>query len=172
MDEYNQIIRILETEPLTGDLDFILSTQVIYIDGNFGIPIQSIKQLYTIAFKQFKLNHNKLMNSKLIMLLYPDCYTILNERKSLLLQNQIDKYEEYSFTRFVLTKHSSNSLLWSYRYWIRKQIKIDDTTRQQDDEICNLAAQRYKCNYPCWTFRRLSMLKNSNFELVTVYESD
>lgn len=156
------LIDILSNKPLNGDLDFILTTDdtILYENGNLAIPSQLVGKLYKESWNLFisdKRAESKTLSTMVLSLFNPECYTIWNERRLLLQQEILNPNREHELTSFLLTKYPSKSRIWDYRCWIVKNYQIPMLSRR-DEHICNMAAERYKCNYPSWNFRRSQVL--------------
>jgi hypothetical protein len=149
-----ELVTLLHRD-ISGELDFVLSDHILYEEGNIGIPGKWIPELYksaVMAFKGKDSNLEKKLDATMVLIcLNPDNYTAVNFRKKMLLEGVLDKEREYPFIKFILTKHLNKPMLWAHLYWLYKQ---GWTNPSQDLDLCTFAADRYRCNYPCWSFRR------------------
>ncbi|KAJ3326042.1 Protein prenyltransferase alpha subunit repeat-containing protein 1 [Boothiomyces sp. JEL0866] len=165
---FRQLVKTLENEKLDGDLDFILNSPnnlPIIAEGNLGIPATNIVELYNYAWEEFQSGNNNA--TWILVVINPDCYTAWNKRKRLLLENRLDMSQEYNFTRLILTKHCAKSMLWAHRLWVRKNMKSDSNLLADlDKKICRITADRYRCNYPCWQFRRAAICNKSKLDTI------
>jgi hypothetical protein len=146
MKEFEILIEQLD-KPLTGDLDFISGNEIIYENGNLGIPQSLLKPLYNYSYNQYKQG-NQPKSSLILILINPDNYTVFNYRKSLEIQPQ----NEVDFIRFLLTKHPNKPLLFTHLHYIYKNYELNPN---QIITICRECCDRYKCNYPAWNLYRM-----------------
>ena len=109
------LIEVLKNKKLDGDLDFIASEDIVYIDGNLGISNNLIPEMYSENLKNMNLNSDSTL---CVVLINPECYSAWNIRKRLLQSKKLDPHWEYDFTSFLLTKHCSKPFLWSHRFML------------------------------------------------------
>jgi Protein prenyltransferase alpha subunit repeat len=165
---------ILELD-LDGELDFITTDQIRLEEGNLGIPVALIPKLYMEALEIFKSSRKDDMQqslcTKILLLLNPECLTFWNCRRRLIQKGILTSSSEYKFTTFLLTKHASKGRIWDYRLWLLKNYNIP-SIENTDLKISNITADRYKCNYPSWSFRRLQILSRLQSEQEYAAELD
>ena len=152
--------KFLEAD-LRGDLDFITTDEIIFEEGNLGIPVSLLPRIYTEAWHSFKSSNDNILNlsstTKILLLFNPECSTLWNYRRKLLQKGILIASKEYQFTSFLLTKHSSKGRIWDYRSWLLQYFSIP-TAENTDLKYCNVTADRYRCNYPSWGYRRSQIL--------------
>jgi hypothetical protein len=149
-EESKALLELLQ-QPLTGDMDFIPTSEFIYETGNLGIPMEKLKQLHSYNAKQFHLKQTQLDSSLIILLINPENYTALNYRKTLLKSKEIDGLKEFELISLSLSKHPRQPLLWSHLRYVLNFYKIDsDKLHKLTYKCCD----RYRSNYPAWAFKR------------------
>ena len=163
----NEIVNILKTRDLHGELDFIAGNEVLFEDGNLGIPVMMLKSLYKEAIIQFNHNRklirsnnngNHVLNdqvslaldaSSILIVINPDNHTALNFRKQFL--KLLDPTTEINLIKFILTKHASKPNLYYHLYLVYKMFQLNfDSFNVILDQQC----ERYKCNYASWRYKR------------------
>jgi hypothetical protein len=149
-----QLVTLLHGN-ISGELDFVISDQILYEEGNIGIPGKLVAGLYKeamIAFQGKTSSTQKKLDATMVLIcLNPDNYTAVNFRKRMLGEGLLSTERDYLFLKFVLTKHLNKPMLWGHLYWLYRR---GWTSVKQDLNLCTFAADRYRCNYPCWSFRR------------------
>jgi hypothetical protein len=156
-------------------LDFITSqeSEIVYIDGNLAIPIHLVKNLFKsswdLYWKSVGEKDDALIStySKLILVFHPELYSAWNSRRSLVEKKLLDPLSEYHFTGLLLSRYPSKSTVWEYRHWITPFLLLEHSQKMElDESVCKMAADRYKCNYPCWRFRRFHVLSKCDPKMV------
>jgi hypothetical protein len=166
------------------------SLEILFIQGNLAIPIAMIPNLLSKAYDSlFKyrvdddqcywsstqdssLEEKCEMNSctLLISCFHPECYSIWNYRKFLTKSSYLNPQKEFELTSFLLTKHASKGRIWEYRSWLLDQFLLCEKSNAKEslerwmlsdnDAVCLKSADKYKCNYPSWGFRRKYFLNH------------
>lgn len=138
--------------------------------GNIGIPLDLIKYLYRWALKELEasktllprdgLNLKVAQSTSVLAAINPEFYSIWNRRRGLLQVGALDAAREYQFTSLLLSKHPSKGRIWDYRNWllIHYGNSLANLEDRRDELICEMTADRYKCNYPSFQFRRTWIL--------------
>jgi hypothetical protein len=156
MDDLVKYLRM----DISGELGFVTTEELIYEHGNIGIPVKMIQSLFYSANNVFIncTDRAKKLDATMVLLsIHPDHYTAVNYRKRQLLLGNLDWKREVVFIKFIQTKHLSKPMLWAHLYWLYRQ---GYTNAQDDLEFCTFAAERYRCNYPCWSYRRRVLSQN------------
>jgi hypothetical protein len=145
------ILKLFENDDFSGELDFLLVDTPIYDDGNIGIPMSLLKSAFREATMEFKVG-NRLKASLLLVIISPDHYTAWNYRKSQLKDGNLNPEREIILTKFLLTKHQAKPLVWHHLYWIYSNFGLN---LLEMHSICDTLADKYRCNYPAWKWRRV-----------------
>ena len=179
------LLKTIQENRLNGELDFILDNHIIFENGNLGIPVKMLKDLYKDAVIEFnrtrsftvdndsmKRENSFALNvdcSLVLTLINPENYTALNYRKRLLLNNAELVSKEVELIQFALTKHPSKPCLFYHLYFIYREFNLNMT---RFNELMDQMCCRYKCNYSSWRYKRTlligldfgkEMIKNTDF---------
>ncbi len=151
-----------ENRPLK-ELEFILSSEAVILwkEGHMGIPSHVILPLFNFGWNKFKCDRSNLRVLNALCCLNPECYSLWNARKDLLKSKIVTAGAEIDFCQFLLSKHPSKGRIWEHLRWIL--INQELALAILPSNICSKSADRYKCNYPSWNFRR-------SFQSVTMDE--
>ncbi|KAJ3373531.1 hypothetical protein HDU91_006474 [Kappamyces sp. JEL0680] len=174
--------------PPEGDLDFFPSTsnEIVFQDGNLGIPAQVVLPLFNHGWREFQRRRSdgasgagpdSVLLMHALCVLNPDCYTLWNAKKAFILRSGCDAALEVGFCFFLLTKHPSKARIWDHLAWLettgvvcfgasgRVSSRAHRVDTQRTRLVCTRAADRYKCNYPCWSFCRRFLAASGHDEL-------
>jgi hypothetical protein len=153
---YKSLVHLLVQHMMVfKDFDFVTSDSIVYQEQHLGIPFVLIPQLYNeaqLVFRNANSKQQDKVNSSMILILCnPDNYTALNYRKKCIEQRALDLEREHAFIKLAIQRHSSKPALWGHLSWIYKRFPSNVSFYLN---ICNLSADKYRCNYPSWAFRR------------------
>ncbi|CAJ0831655.1 1789_t:CDS:2 [Entrophospora sp. SA101] len=121
----------------------------ILLEQNLGLPLEHIANIFKYAHEQFMKNKHNIINiennrnvneeesdyqeiiktlkesSRCMILINPECYTVINTRKKLILNKLIDPEYELKLIDLILTfpKHTKGSIIWHHRYWMLEQLE-------------------------------------------------
>ncbi|CAJ0749016.1 13082_t:CDS:2 [Entrophospora sp. SA101] len=121
----------------------------ILLEQNLGLPLEHIANIFKYAHEQFMKNKHNIINiennrnvneeesdyqeiiktlkesSRCMILINPECYTVINTRKKLILNKLIDPEYELKLIDLILTfpKHTKGSIIWHHRKWTILQIQ-------------------------------------------------
>ncbi|RIA81329.1 hypothetical protein C1645_810106 [Glomus cerebriforme] len=151
-----------------------------FIESNLGIPLEYVDKLYKYAHGIFMKVRDcgsdgnnetvKLLkdSTRCIVIINTDCYSALNARKKLIIDNHINPIKELKFIDLLFTfpKHTKHSTIWFHRKWIIQQhVPSDDISWQHEIDITRRVAELYPKNYYAWTYRHWILLKISDDSL-------
>lgn len=181
---FERLISHLRNYP-TGELDFIGPEQgedVLFVENNLAVPVTLIPSLLARAYgvlfyhpSSSSLSGGGVQEKDIdactlvVACLNPECYSLWRYRKNLVKSGYLVAELEYRLSEFLLTKHASKGRIWEYRCWLLDSFPIPAFARANDGHVCSRAADKYKCNYPSWNFRRKYILHGKDSE-VLLYE--
>ncbi|CAH8866117.1 unnamed protein product [Trichobilharzia szidati] len=136
---------------------------LVICDSAFGICDCTIKLVFCryTGFSEF-IPHNLL---NYLLLIAPNTTTFWNyRRQSLLTSNNAKELAnaEIKFTQLILSKYPRSNETILYRQWIVEKCNYlqDDEFLLNEFKLCNRIADKYRCNYGLWQYRRF-LLRHS-----------
>ncbi|CAB4394290.1 unnamed protein product [Rhizophagus irregularis] len=182
---YSTLNRILDTHEILeiGLLPYqsIQTNNEYYpfllIESNLGIPLKYVDKIYKYAHGIFmnvrgdgKVKPSETVkllkdSTRCMVIINADCYSALNTRKKLIIDNHIDPTRELKFIDLLFTfpKHTKHSTIWFHRKWIILRIQQhfssnDISQWQYEINITRRVAELYPKNYYAWTYRHWILL--------------
>lgn len=150
---------------------------VIKIDGNLGISVCILKDLYRHCLKEFEnlvvlnqldliSNHSERLKtlSLLLLVIKGDLPAAFKHRKLLVEADMLKVRDELYFTSLLFSKHPKSPSGWYHRRWcILRNLKNKTSTRnnqtlpasqiETEKQLCSTMAERNPKNYYAWTHR-------------------
>ncbi|KAK4467738.1 hypothetical protein MN116_008670 [Schistosoma mekongi] len=108
---------------------------------------------------------NDLLNC--LLLIAPNTTTFWNYKRQALQNNKLSTSSELKLTQLILNKCPRSYETLFHRQWIVQHYNYfnDDTFLQHELELCNKFADKYRCNYGLWQYRRLLLMHLQKREL-------
>ncbi|GBB99834.1 hypothetical protein RclHR1_03650010 [Rhizophagus clarus] len=150
----------------------------LLIGSNLGIPLEYVDKIYKHAHGIFmnvrggdNIKSNETVNllkdsTRCLVIINADCYSALNTRKKLIIDNYINPTNELKFIDLLFTfpKHTKQSIIWFHRKWVILRIQLhlssnDISQWQHEINITRRVAELYPKNYYAWTHRHWILLK-------------
>ncbi|KAH8856847.1 protein prenyltransferase alpha subunit repeat containing protein 1, partial [Schistosoma japonicum] len=103
-----------------------------------------------------------------LLLIAPNTTTFWNYKRQALQNNKLSTSSELKFTQLILNKcPRSYETLFHRSQWIVQHYNYfnDDTFLQHELELCNKFADKYRCNYGLWQYRRFLLMHLHKREL-------
>jgi len=93
--------------------------------------------------------------SRAVLLISPDCYTVLNMRKEMIKAGALHPAEEIRLLNLIFSKHPKSGEAWAHRRWVLEQLDWQEFLKAAHSEIqiAGRTAEVYPKNYYSWTHR-------------------
>ncbi|CAH8616321.1 unnamed protein product [Schistosoma bovis] len=127
----------------------------------------------TIVFGEYESNTSKPVSDDLLnylLLVSPNTTTFWNFKRKALLNNDVSVDAELRFTQLILNKYPRSYETIFHRQWIihRYNYLNDHKFLLSELELCNKFADKYRCNYGLWQYRRFLLLHQQNPEIYKI----
>ncbi|KAH8862075.1 protein prenyltransferase alpha subunit repeat containing protein 1 [Schistosoma japonicum] len=113
--------------------------------------------------------HKDLLNC--LLLIAPNATTLWNYKLQALQNNKLSTSSELKSTQLIINRcprsYGTISLIILCLSWIVQHYSyfIDDTFLQHELGLCNKCADKYRCNYGLWQYRRFLLMHLHKREL-------
>ncbi|CAF1151289.1 unnamed protein product [Adineta steineri] len=129
----------------------------------------------TDLFALLKQTENTLIN-------HPDCFTLWNIRREVILKLDNDKQKEYlqkelQITQLCLKSNVKSYSCWNQRQWCLKQLKenFDLNLYQNELQLCQKFLEIDERNFHCWAYRYYlleHLCPSSSSDIETFYDNE
>ncbi|CAH8559119.1 unnamed protein product [Schistosoma turkestanicum] len=135
-------------------------------DDAFGI----CKCTSSVVFDAFKSNALESVSDNLLnylLLVAPNTTTFWNYKRKALLNNEISAGSELRFTQLILNKYPRSYETIFHRQWVIQRYNYisDQEFLSSELELCGKFADKYRCNYGLWQYRRFLLSHQQNLKI-------
>ncbi|CAH8655120.1 unnamed protein product [Schistosoma rodhaini] len=123
----------------------------------------------TIIFGEYESNTSEPVSDDLLnylLLVSPNTTTFWNFKRKALLNNKLSVNPELRFTQLILNKYPRSYETIFQRQWIihRYNYLNDHEFLLSELKLCDKLADKYRCNYGLWQYRRFLLSHQQNPE--------
>nr|VZI50733.1 unnamed protein product [Spirometra erinaceieuropaei] len=132
------------------------------IDESFGICSCAASSFWKVNYDRLIFEGSLSIGnvSYFLLLFVPSCLVVWNRRKSLVESGSLSQLEELAFTSLILRRHPRATEPLQQRQWIMQHlISSDAFDLSTEIDFCELLADKHRCNYAAWDYRRWLLKK-------------